>query len=272
MPTGTRQRFGSFDGTLPRAGAGRVAGLAAVLAAWLVVAAPVSAQPSPAGATVYVHSAKSGELRGGRLILHGVASRVTWAHSSGRSGVLAVKRVHRRLFSAGTAAVGTLHVAGHRGGDEPTFRLSNPRYNRARRTVSYRVRALDNKQLPGTDTRAAGAARSFGPSSLTMIAASSTGQGVWDLTQTNEYACASGTGTCWGTLGVLGLDAGATVTATRHWSDGVSDKVTYQADQGGDIKGRKLELPCPGSGRYVRRVRFLVVGEKQPGPSFKAPC
>jgi hypothetical protein len=195
---------------------------------------------------VFVHSALSGELGGGRLTLRGVGRRVTWAHDSGRPGVMAIERMHRRLFPRRISeATGTLHVAGHRGGDEPTFRLRKPRYNRARRTVSYRVRALDNKRLPATGTRAAGVARSFGPSSLSMIAASSTGQGVWDLTQTNEYACASGTGTCWGTLGVLGLETGATVNATRHWSDGVSDKVTYQADQGGISRVESLSFLAP---------------------------
>ena len=45
-------------------------------------------------------------------------------------------------------ATGTLHVAGHRGGDELTFKLSRPRYNAARRTVSYKIRRLGDGHLP----------------------------------------------------------------------------------------------------------------------------
>jgi hypothetical protein len=162
----TSQRFGSFEGTRPRTGVIFVVGLAAVLAAWLVAAAPVSAQTPPAGPTVFVHSAKSGQLHGGRLILHGLRGRVTWAHNSGRFGVMTVKRLHRRLFSRGTAsATGALHVAGR----HVTLRLSRPRHNPARSTVSYRVTRLGKGRLPRQD-RAPGAARRFGPVSLSMVA------------------------------------------------------------------------------------------------------
>jgi hypothetical protein len=53
------------------------AGFAAVAAAGLLAAAPAGAQAPFRGATVYVHSAKSGELGGGRLTLHGVKPRVS---------------------------------------------------------------------------------------------------------------------------------------------------------------------------------------------------
>jgi hypothetical protein len=39
---------------------------------------------------------------------------------------------------------GVLHVAGYHGGDEPTFRLSQPRYSPSRQTVSYTVQRLND--------------------------------------------------------------------------------------------------------------------------------
>ena len=111
------------------------------MAAVLSALAPSSS--AAAGAAMVVHSAKSGELKAGRLILGGVRGRVTWTGNDGRSGVVSVERVHRRLFVPGIPyATGLLHVAGHRGGDEPVFRLSRPRYSAARRTVSYRARRI----------------------------------------------------------------------------------------------------------------------------------
>jgi hypothetical protein len=163
--------------------------LAAVAVAGLLAAA-AGAQPPSAGATMFVHSAASGKLGGGRLTLHGVAGRVTWAHHSGRSGVLPVRRLHRRLFSSGRpAAVGTLHVAGHRGGDEPTFKLTRPRYNRARRTVSYKVTRLGKGRFPGRrGGRAAGAARRFGPASLSMVAGPSDVQFAYTTSLGGSFA------------------------------------------------------------------------------------
>jgi hypothetical protein len=148
----------------------RAAALTAVAAAALLAAGLASASAAPA-AVMVVHSAKSGELGGGRLTLGGVGGRVTYAISGGRSGTLTVRRLHSRMFLARKPAIGTLHVAGHRGGDEPTFRLSKPRYNAARRTVSYRARPLANKPLPGSAARAAGfrAPRSFGAASLSIV-------------------------------------------------------------------------------------------------------
>ena len=145
MLTDTEKRLGTLRGRGRRSRRrGRwvraAAGLVAVAAAGLLAAVPAGAQAPPRDA-VFVHSAKSGELGGGRLTLHGVSGRVTWAHNSGRSGVMKVTRLHRMLFSAKTAtATGILHVAGHRGGDELTFKLSRPRYNAARRMVSYKIR------------------------------------------------------------------------------------------------------------------------------------
>jgi hypothetical protein len=116
---------------------GRAAALVVVVAAGLLATAPVSARVPSGGATVFVHSATSGELSGGRLTLRGVGGRVTWAHNRGRSGVLRITRLHRMLFAPAKSAVtGALHVAGHRGGEEPTFKLSRPRHSAAHSTVS----------------------------------------------------------------------------------------------------------------------------------------
>jgi hypothetical protein len=136
-----------------------LAGLVA-LAAGLLVAAP--AQAGSGYATTYTHSAKSGELEGGRLTLRGVAGRVTYVTNAGRSGRLSVRRLHRRVIVPGRPATGTLHVAGHRGADEPAYRLSRGRYNAARRTVSYRVKPLNKRRLPGRGAR-------FGAASLSIV-------------------------------------------------------------------------------------------------------
>jgi hypothetical protein len=145
----------------------RLAGLA-LATAGLVALAPASAHAS---ATV-VHSAKSGELAGSRLKLHGVGRHVTWTTNTGRSGVTRITTIHRKLFLPRKRATGTLHIAGHRGGDELTFRLSRPRYNAFRQTVSYRVKRLSKRPLPGsrgTHATAAGVARSFGAASLSVV-------------------------------------------------------------------------------------------------------
>jgi hypothetical protein len=158
-----RERFGSFDPVRHRWAALASAGAAVVA---LAPASPASA------ATTVVHSATSGELDGSRLLLHGVHGKVTWIHDSGDSGRVSVRRLHRRGFAPGhPVATGVLHVAGHRGGDEPTFRLSKPRYNRARRTVSYRAKPLNNKPVRGRVVRAAGAGRPtrFGAASLSIV-------------------------------------------------------------------------------------------------------
>jgi hypothetical protein len=164
----TRQRCGSLERTGWRvAAAVWVAGLVAVLVGWLLTAAPASA----ATAKMFTQSAKGGELQGGRLTLHGVSGRVTYVLNTGRRGTLSVRRLHRRQFLPGLPATGTLHVAGYRGGDEPSFRLSKPRRNAARHTVSYRVKRLDDKPLPSGAARAAGfrPPRRFGAASLSIV-------------------------------------------------------------------------------------------------------
>jgi hypothetical protein len=122
-------------------------GLLAAVAAALSAAAMVDA--SGASALTFVHSAKSGELKGGRLILYGVGGRVSYTTRSGRTGTAALRHLHKGVFLPGRPATGVLHVAGHRGGDEPSFRLSNPRYQAARRTLSFTAKRLDRKRLPG---------------------------------------------------------------------------------------------------------------------------
>ncbi len=240
----TREHSGSFEETCRRVVARLwVAGLVAVLVGWLLAAAPVSAQAPPRAGTVFVHSAKSGKLGGGRLTLHGVSRRVTWAHHSGRSGVMAVKRLHRRLFSAETpAATGTLHVAGHRGGDELTFKLSRPRYDRARHRVSYKVKWLGKGRLPSPAAQAAGAARRFGPASLTIQGAP---QPSVDVQQTT-YPCPSDSSTtCWGTLSASGLPPGSSLT-------GFAPQVPGNTGQGVEIDDR-----VDGNGNVSTQLNLL---------------
>jgi hypothetical protein len=148
----------------------RSAALVVALAVGLMVSAPATASAASTAA-VFTHSATSGVLKGNRLTLKDVGGRVTWAAASGRAGAISVKRFHRGLFTPRTpSATAALHVAGHQGGDEPTFMLSRPRYSAARRTVSYRVKSLRNKPLPSTAARAAGIAPSgrFGAASLSI--------------------------------------------------------------------------------------------------------
>ena len=145
----------------------RAVGLAA-LAAGLLAAVPATASAVPGGATVFVHSAKGGEVGGGgRLVLAGVSGRVSWATNGGRSGVISVRRLHRRLIRPGKPATGILHIAGQRGGQELAFRLSRPRYNAARHTVAYRAKPVAKRRA----ARAAGfrRPRRFGAASLSII-------------------------------------------------------------------------------------------------------
>ena len=150
----------------------RVAGLVAVTATLLAVAL-ASAEAARGGTTVFVHSAKGGELGGGRLVLRGVGRQVTWVTNAGRSGVVSINRLHRRLFQPGTPATAALHVVGQGGGAEPTFRLSGPRYNAARRTARYRVKRLNKRRSPRAASGAAGLRqpRRFGPASLSIVGA-----------------------------------------------------------------------------------------------------
>ena len=86
-----------------------IVGLALISAAGLFAAAPAGAQ-APREA-VFVHSAASGELGGGRLTLHGVNRRVTWAHNRGRFGVMAVRRMHRLVFASRRPAASAPRLA-----------------------------------------------------------------------------------------------------------------------------------------------------------------
>jgi hypothetical protein len=152
-------------------GAGlRVVGLVA-LAAGLFALTAATASAAPRTATMFVHSAKGGQLGGSRLVLRGVGPRVTWISNRGRSGVVSIKRLHRRLFLPGTPSpVGILHVAGRRGGDELRLKLRRPRYNASRRTVSYRVTRL-NKGRPPRQRALASGPRRFGSASLSIVGA-----------------------------------------------------------------------------------------------------
>jgi hypothetical protein len=169
---------------------GRRAGLAVAVVAGLF-AAWLAGAPG-ASALTFVHSAKSGELRDGRLILRGVSGRVTYLTGSGRTATAKVKRVHKGVFLPGRPATAVLHVAGHRGGDEPSFRLSRARYNAARRTVSFKARRLASKRLPAGAAGTAGIARTrslFGTSSQ---AGPSSGFGRSSLTVNSHPTVASG--------------------------------------------------------------------------------
>ena len=149
--------------------------LAVVLAAAAFAAALVLAAAPAHGAVTFVHSAKSGELRGDRLVLHGIGRRVSWVTNTGRSGVVSIRRLHRRLFLPRRPATGILHVAGDRGGDEREFRLSRPRYSAARQRVSYRVRGA--KRAQPSSSAAARAPRRFGAASLSILGAPQLGSG-----------------------------------------------------------------------------------------------
>ena len=217
----------------------RIAGVIAV-AVGLFALAPAGASAALPDARVYVHSAESGELGGGRLTLRGVGRRVTWAAHPGRFGVVSVKRLHRRLFSPRTpAATGTLHVAGHSGGDELVLRLSRPRSNPSRGTVSYKVRRLKNGSLPSPTAGAARAARRFGAASLTIQGASPPSVDV----QQTTYPCNSGT--CWGTLTASGLSPGTDVT-------GFAPQVPGNTGQGVDI-----DVRADGNGNINSPLNFL---------------
>jgi hypothetical protein len=221
---------------------------------------------------VFVHSAESGKLGGGRLTLLGVRPRVTWTHESGRSGVMAVKGMHRIVFATtNPEATATLQLAGYRGGDEPTFKLSDPRYNRARQMVSYKAKPLDNKRLPGRSIRAAATARTFGPASLIIQ-----GAGTPSMTfQPNTYPCASDSSTtCWGTLTASGLPPGSSVTgfAPRSPGNGTEGiKIDLLANAYGGV-GAQLQLLCTTpfgvSNPYVNIDATSVT----PHIAVNAPC
>jgi hypothetical protein len=185
-----------------------------------------------------------------------------------------VKRLHRMLFSARTAtATGILHVAGHRGGDELTFKLSRPRYNAARRTVSYKIKRLGDGRLPSRAAQAAGAARRFGPASLSMVGAQ---QGSVTVQQ-NTYGCANtdpSNPTCWGVLYASGLQANGGLFVNVSFSDGSTQQCDYSGfiDGSGNVQNPPRIPPTPvherrrsrchdhqrpGKGRRKRPVHLL---------------
>ena len=150
----------------------KIAGLVLVVAG-LIGAWPATAPAAPGGATVFVHSAKSGEVRGGRLILRGVGRQVTWVTNGGRSGAVSVARLHRRLFPSGTpAATGVLHIAGRRPGRAVALRLSRPGYSASRHRVSYRAMPLSKGRRRGR-VALAPVPRRFGAASLSILGAPS---------------------------------------------------------------------------------------------------
>jgi hypothetical protein len=162
-----------------------------IVAAGLAALAPASASASR-GATMFVHSASSGELRGDRLTLRGVGRHVGWTTNGGRSGRVSIARLHRRLFSPGRApASGTLDIAGGRPGSELALELSRPRYDARRQTVAYRVKRLRTRR---SGSGRAGAAaqrplpRRFGPASLTIVGSPRVRGGIWSHDcQTRAY-------------------------------------------------------------------------------------
>jgi hypothetical protein len=214
--------------------------LVAVFAAGLLAAVPAFAQ-APIDA-MFVHSAKSGELGGGRLTLQGGGPRVTWAHRSGRSGVMAVRRMHRLVFSgANLTATGTLHVAGHRGGQELTFTLSRPRYNAARDTVSYAVRRMKGR-LPGRAAGVAGIARGFGAASLSIVGTAPSGPSI--QLQMNTYGCPNDPAglTCFGTVSASGLAGGSEVNS---FITGISQPInSFPTDRNGNLDSTRLAMVC----------------------------
>lgn len=131
----------------------------AVAAAGLLASAGAAASAPLGGATTVVQSAKGGSLQGDQLTLRGVGRSVRWKRSGRpkQSGMVAFKLAERQLFSDNAALTADLHVAGQRGA--VAVRISRPRYNARRGTVSYRVKRLGQRRVP----------RRFGPASLSIV-------------------------------------------------------------------------------------------------------
>jgi hypothetical protein len=233
---------------------------------------------------VFVHSAKSGKLSDGTLTLHGVGRYVTWSHHSGRAGVTRVKHLHRRLFSPETpTATGTLHVAGHHGGDALTFKLSRPRHIHARRTVSYKAEPLGNGRFPSRAAQAAAAAQQFDAASLTIqgaqVTSAPTLQALNDVygpgSNPNHHVCDERL-RCWGSVIGTGLAPGSSVKVT------IDDQYVQQylpVDQNGNLATNddgdggparlKLSYTCPGSA-YGSVTSFQVDGSAPDGSPLTA--
>jgi len=155
---------------------------------------------------------------------------------------MAVRRMHRLVFSgAKPTATGTLHVAGHRGGEELTVTLSQPRYNAARDTVSYVVTRMKGR-LPGRAAGAAGSARSFGAASLSIVGAATSGPSI--QLQMNTYGCPDDPAglTCFGTVSASGLAGGSEVNS---FIAGISQPInSFFTDPNGDLDATRLAMVC----------------------------
>ena len=122
---------------------------------------PAGAQEPPRDATVFVHPAER-QLGGGRLTLHGVSGRVSWAHNSGRSGVMRVKRLHRWL---GEDRDGERHPAcggpprRRRTDRKLRGRATTPRAARSATSSSGSATAASRAALPKRQEPRAGSAR-----------------------------------------------------------------------------------------------------------------
>ena len=168
-------------------------------------------------------------------------------------------------------ATGTLHVAGHHGGDEPAFALSRPRYDRDRRTVSYRAKPINDGRVPrGAAARAAQKATSFGAASLTIQAAPPPALTVEQTT----YPCpADGSTTCWGTLSGSGLPAGLEMTGFAPQvpgNTGQGVEIDARADSFGNISAQ-LNLLCSNPYQVTNPNISIDQTGVTPGFSVGAP-
>ena len=83
----------------------RATAVVVVLVAGVLAAAAASASLASA-AVIVSYSAKSGELRGGRLIMGGVTGRARYVTDAGRSRTMSLGRLHRRVFLPGKPPTG----------------------------------------------------------------------------------------------------------------------------------------------------------------------
>jgi hypothetical protein len=215
---------------------------------------------------MFVHSAKSGELQGGRLTLRGVGRKVTWVTNGGRSGVVSVARLHRRLFLPGTPpATGTLHVAGRRPGREVALRLSRPRYNAPRQTVSYGVKRLSKRPAP---SRVGSASQrplppEFGPASLSIIGAPPV-LGSTDGGHACATAIANGTDTNYPGPGGYGLQA----IYSANWPT----DTWYQNITPGYVLEATLATRWESDGGLFRGCWATAVWKLVPNPNDPTPA
>jgi hypothetical protein len=151
---------------------------AGLLGLWAVglagSAAAATASARHEGPTLFVQSAKSGELRGVWLTLYGVGRTVTSSTPGGRSGVVSIARMQDRLFGPQKPpALGTLLLTGRRPGTAFVLKLSRPRYSAARRSVRYLAKRVSNGGAGASGVGSGRASRSyhFGAATLSIIGA-----------------------------------------------------------------------------------------------------